>query len=118
MTKRKIPIYSMTLYVLASFLLFFSLWGAYKSYQYISEMIAMNQFEITGNEYELINFFMTNHAHYVFFAIILCTLGWMLHSSTSKAVISDSTRQVNSSISNTKDPITEEDFEEWFHKQG
>ena len=78
MRKVKFPVISIILYVLAALLALYTIWTVIYSIRYISEMIAANQLMISGNEFEVTNFLMTNCAQYAFFAITLFALGRIL----------------------------------------
>ena len=51
--------------------------GRVESHGYISSMMEQNQISVSGSEYDIVNFYMSNSAQYVLFAVILGTLGWM-----------------------------------------
>ena len=85
MRKVKFPVISIILYVLAALLALYTIWSAIYSIQYISEMIAGNQLVISGNEFEVTNFVMTNVAQYAFFAITLFALGRILQINLSNS---------------------------------
>ena len=46
-----------------------------ESHGYISSMMEQNQISVSGSEYDIVNFYMSNSAQYVLFAVILGTLG-------------------------------------------
>jgi hypothetical protein len=83
MNKRKVPILSIVLYVVAGLLLFYTSWGVFHSHKYISEMIKQNQIVVRENVYDITNFYMSNSAQYVLFAVIIFTLGWILQKNDS-----------------------------------
>jgi hypothetical protein len=78
MRKVKFPVISIVLYVLAALLALYTIWAAIYSIQYIQEMIAVGQLVISGNEFEIANFLMTNFVQYAVFAITLFALGRIL----------------------------------------
>lgn len=65
----------------------FGIWSLRNSASYISLMIKQGQLTFSGNEFDVINFVMTNCAQYIVFAIILFTLGWM--SQKLKFIVSN-----------------------------
>jgi hypothetical protein len=79
MSTKRFPIISAVLYFLASLLMLYTIWAAVRSFNVISEMVAQNQLVVRGNEFDIISFHMTNFAQYALFAVILFTLGWMIH---------------------------------------
>lgn len=78
MSKTKLPVVSIILYVLAGVLLIFAIWSAVYSFNYISDMVASGQLVPEGNLFEIISFHMTNFAQYVVFSAVLFSLGWIL----------------------------------------
>lgn len=115
MNKKKIPILSIALYVISGMLVFYMIWSVYHSIGYISGMVAQGQLTISGNEYDIVNFYMSNCAQYLLFAVILFTLGWILQKLPFY-------RSGNFEKNNTTAPYVEvskaveakEDFEDWF----
>jgi hypothetical protein len=75
MQKKKLPILSTVLYVIAGLLVAYSIWSVTYSVNYISTMIAQGQLVFSGNEFEIVSFYMSNTAQYVLFAIVLFVLG-------------------------------------------
>ncbi|MGG4397571.1 hypothetical protein ABEX25_25045 [Paenibacillus thiaminolyticus] len=115
MRKKKIPILSIVLYALAGLLMLYTAWSASRSYGYISEMIAMGQLVGSENRYEIVNFFMTNCAQYLLFAVILFTLGWILHMNSSlHAGHRNRSDQAASSGGRRKNETDQDDFDTWF----
>lgn len=90
MNKKRIPIFSIILYVVAGLLVLYTAWSVVHSIEYISAMIAQGQIVVSGSEYDIMNFYMTNCAQYLMFAIIIFVLGWILQKNAySKAVLVD-----------------------------
>jgi len=115
MNKKKFPILSIILYVLAGLLIIFAIWSASQSIGYISEMISLGQLVFSGNEFDIINFIVNSCAQYVVFAVILIALGCILQklqfckSSVSEEVIeSPIESSEDSSDDNTTEDVTEE----------
>ncbi|PKO09873.1 MAG: hypothetical protein CVU40_08270 [Chloroflexi bacterium HGW-Chloroflexi-2] len=75
MDKKKLPILSTVLYVIAGLLVVYSIWAAVYSANYISTMMKQGQLVFSGNEFEIVSFYMSNVAQYVVFAITLFVLG-------------------------------------------
>lgn len=78
MDKKKLPILSTVLYVIAGLLIVYSIWAAVYSANYISTMMQQGQLAFNGNEFEIVSFYMSNIAQYVLFAITLFVLGRIL----------------------------------------
>ncbi len=75
MKKVKFPVVSTVLYVLAGLLLAFSIWAVVYSANYISTMVSQGQLVFSGNEFEIISFYMQNAAQYFVYAVVLFVLG-------------------------------------------
>ena len=75
MNKSKFPVISTVLYILAGLLLVFSIWAVVYSANYISTMMSQGQLVFSGNEFEIVSFYMSNVAQYFVFAVILFVLG-------------------------------------------
>lgn len=111
MTKKKLPVLSTTLYVLAGLLLLYAIWAAISSFGYISRMVAQNQLVISGNLFEIANFHMSSFGQYAFFAVILFTLGRIMQIKSSRPV---DTREEVSSRKGADDDTDEDGFDDWF----
>lgn len=116
MSKKKIHVLSMFLYVLAGLLTLYAAWAVVESHGYISSMMEQNQISARGSEYDIVNFYMANSAQYVLFAVILGTLGWMLQkNATGQPSYVTFARQAGPTSSNDRSVVSDgEDFEEWF----
>lgn len=75
MEKKKLPILSIVLYVIAGLLVAYSIWAGVYSGKYISDMMSQGQLLFKGNEFEVVSFYMSNMAQYLLFAITLFVLG-------------------------------------------
>ena len=79
MDKKKLPVLSTVLYMIAVLLVVYSIWSVVYSFNYISTMMQQGQLVFSGNEFEVVSFYMSNTAQYVLFAIVLFVLGRILH---------------------------------------
>lgn len=87
MIKKKIPVISIVLYVLAGLLAIYTVWVVINSANTISSAIAAGQLTVSGSEFQIVNFYMSNCAQYALFAIVLFVLGWMLQKNSSRTEI-------------------------------
>jgi hypothetical protein len=78
MQKKKLPVISIVLFVLAGLLVIYSIWAAIFTADIIKNAVAMGQLVFKGNEFEVVSFYMTNIAQYALFAVVLFALGWIL----------------------------------------
>lgn len=109
MSKKKFPVLSVALYILAGLLGLYTIWAAKFSFDYISRMIEQNQLVISGNEFEVVSFHMSNFAQYALFAVILFTLGWMLQVNSPSQALSEE-------LEDYDDDDDEEDLEDWIEE--
>lgn len=110
MNKKRIPIFSIILYVVAGLLVLYTAWTLVHSIEYISAMIAQGQLVVGGNEYDIINFYMSNCAQYLLFAIIIFVLGWILQKN-SYGKASSACAEVQASLPEGK--ADGDDFKDW-----
>jgi hypothetical protein len=80
MFKKSVPVVSIILYVLAALLLGYSIWAAVYSSGIVSEAIALQQLVVSGNEFEVVSFYMQNIAQYFLFGVVLFALGWIIQN--------------------------------------
>ncbi|WP_024613931.1 hypothetical protein [Clostridium sp. Ade.TY] len=76
--KKKVCAGSIVLYVIAVLVVFYMIWTLVNCHEYIQTMIAQGGLTFSGNEFNVINYYMANCAQYGFFAIVLFVLGIML----------------------------------------
>ena len=106
---------SIALYVISGILVLYTIWSASHSVSYISELVTMGQLTVKGNEYDIVNFYMSNSAQYALFAVIIFALGWMLQRTSSRKVIRQKAKTIqDSSDGASKNLEEEDDFENWF----
>ncbi|MTI96353.1 MAG: hypothetical protein FH749_12910 [Firmicutes bacterium] len=113
--KVKMPILCIALYASAGMLVLYTIWSASNSRSYISELVAMGQLTFKGNEYDIVNFYMSNSAQYALFAIILFTLGWITQKISLRkpeSVYVDNKAASAGKVACNED--AEDDFEDWF----
>lgn len=111
MRKKSVPVVSIILYVLAALLLGYSIWAGVYSSGIVSEAVAMQQLQVSGNEFEVVSFFMQNIAQYFLFGVVLFALGWILqHLPTNEAIVAEDNQTSEMEESLTEEP--EETFED------
>lgn len=80
-------------------------------------MMAAQQLTFAGNEYDVVNFYMSNCSQYVLFAIILFTLGWIIQKNLFYFEREQQTdNQIPSSVHMLEEGANEESFEEGFEE--
>ena len=73
--KKKLCAGSIVLYVIAAIILIYMFWAIANCHEYISAMIAQGGMTYSGNEFNIINYYMANCAQYALFAVVLISLG-------------------------------------------
>lgn len=81
MVKKKVPVVSIVLYVLAGLLVIFSIW----SFVFVSQYLKSQGAIFKGNEYTFFNYYMTNAVLYDIYAAVLFALGWIIQKVTPVA---------------------------------
>jgi hypothetical protein len=56
----------------------FFFWNFIENNEYVSRIVNAGNLTFRGNEFEIMNFYMTNTAPYLFYAIVTGVLGWIL----------------------------------------
>lgn len=75
-------IFSIFLFIFSALLAIYSIWAFIYSHSYISEAISSGQLTFSGNEFDVVSFYMSNCVHYIIFAILLFYFGWLFHKSS------------------------------------
>jgi uncharacterized membrane protein len=76
----RFPIFSTILYILGGLVLIYAFWAAYVSYNIISQAIDMGQLAVSGNQFEIMSFIMSNFGQFLIYAVILLALGRLLQN--------------------------------------
>ena len=105
MRRVKFPVVSIVLYVFAGLSALYTVWAAIYSFNTISQAVAAKQLVISGSEFEVINFLMTNVAQYAFFAITLFALGRIVQVVSFDV---DDEEYVDEDVDADEDPSFEE----------
>lgn len=82
--KRVKSVICIILYVLAALMMAYAVWSFVYCNNLISEMVNAGQLEFAGNEYNIIDFYMSGIAQYVVFALLLAVAGWMISKTNIK----------------------------------
>ena len=80
MSKKMIP--SIILYVFAGLLLIYSVWAYIHCADIISQAKAAGQLAASGNEYDIMSFYMGNCTQYVVYALLLAAAGLILQKKS------------------------------------
>lgn len=113
MIKKKFPIFSVTLFVLAGLLIIYSGWAFINCSNYIAEAMASGQLASSGSEFDIVNFYMANCAQYVIFAILFVAVGRLLCKPS--VMIREVPVKSTASAPQEKDN-KDDDLDEWFEE--
>ncbi len=109
MSVKKLPVFTIILFVLSGLLILYSIWAIIQCHGYIAEAVAAGQLIVSGNEYDVVNFYMSSSAQYVLFAVILAALGWMFTRFAPMAAPDVRPESVQSRQ-------TDEELDDWFEE--
>jgi hypothetical protein len=84
MRKNKVPVVSIILYVIALIMFAYAIWAGIYSAGIVAEAVSLQQLVISGNEFEVISYYMTNVAQSALFAVVLFALGFILQTIKSQ----------------------------------
>jgi uncharacterized membrane protein YdbT with pleckstrin-like domain len=112
--QKKDKVISLMLFALAGMLFAYTIWAFVNCYQYIADAIAAGQLATKGNEYDIMNFYMSSCAQYLVFAVLVFAMGWLIHRRPSTVSKKQSSRAgYGDRVAQDKD---EEDLDEWFEE--
>ncbi|MGX9755224.1 hypothetical protein ACWYRQ_03045 [Clostridioides difficile] len=75
---KKISKVSITMYCLSILLAIYGIYVFINCTEYIYTMLSTKQLTVTGNEYTIINYYMSNFSQYIIFAILLASMGFVI----------------------------------------
>ncbi|WP_227847961.1 hypothetical protein [Clostridioides sp. ZZV15-6598] len=75
---KKISKVSIIMYCLSILLAIYGIYVFINCTEYIYTMLSTKQLTVTGNEYTIINYYMSNFSQYIIFAILLASMGFVI----------------------------------------
>ena len=113
MSKQKIKkLFGIVLYVVAGLLLVYAIWSFAYCADIISDAKASGQLATSGNEYDIISFYMGNCAQYLVYALLLVTGGLLL---LKKEIAQGQTIDI-ATIPTQKNSENDNELDEWFEE--
>ncbi|HHV08716.1 MAG TPA: hypothetical protein GXX75_00360 [Clostridiales bacterium] len=109
--KKANGIIAISLFALAGFLVIYTIWAFVNCLSYISEMTASGQLVIKGNEYDVIDFYMSNCVQYLISAVLIFAAGWI----TARPVTVFQSRNYLEQTASA-DIAKDDDLDDWFKK--
>ena len=115
MNKQKLySIFGIVLFIVAGLLLAYAIWSFKYCAGIISDAKASGQLSVSGNEYDIISFYMGNCAQYFVFALLLAAGGTILRKSES-TVMEEITVDA---ISQKLITVGDDELDDWFEEIG
>jgi len=105
-TKQVIP--SIVLYVVAVLLMIYAIWSYTYCADIISQAKALGQLAASGNEYDIVSFYMSNCGQYVVFALLSAAAGLLLQRKQYVPEASETAAQPDENETDDEEP------DEWF----
>ena len=111
MNKRVIQIIlSIVLYISAGLLMIYAIW----SYTYCADIISQarltGQLAVSGNEYDIVSFYMNNSGQYAVLALLLTAAGLILQR------VQPVQNTTDSALISTKNEAADNELDEWFNE--
>ncbi|MCL1824151.1 MAG: hypothetical protein FWG44_08110, partial [Oscillospiraceae bacterium] len=75
---RKLSYLSVILFIISAWFTIFFFWNFIESNNFVGNAINTGNVTFRGNEYEIVNYFMSSSAPYAFYALTTGVLGWVL----------------------------------------
>jgi len=100
------------LYIVAGLLIVYSIWAIIHCADIVSQAISSGQLTASGNEYDIISFYMGSCFQYIFYALILGAAGLILQKRERDEKHPTNPNLLTSISENSEND--ESDVEEWF----
>lgn len=78
---KKARIISIVLFAFAGLLTIYSIWAFVHCQNYISKAMSSGQLVANGNEYDIVNFYVSNCVQYLVYAVLLAAMGYITAKS-------------------------------------
>ena len=78
-------IFGIVLYAAAALLFMFAVWATISCGGIIAEAIEYGQLRASGDEFTIVNFYLTNGSQFFVFSLIVAALGMILHKEPETA---------------------------------
>ena len=109
LNKNNIP--GFVLYVIALLLAFYAIWSFIYCAGVISQAKAAGQLAVSGNEYDIMSFYMVNCGQYFVEALLLAAAGLLLQRGQSARYPAEAERDAEPVPGDSK---TDDELDEWF----
>ncbi|MCL2696821.1 MAG: hypothetical protein FWE74_01915 [Oscillospiraceae bacterium] len=75
---RRVSFLSIILFIITAWFLIFFFWNFIEYNNYVGGVLRNGNISFRGNAHEIIGYYMSNCAPYLFYALVMGTLGWLL----------------------------------------
>ena len=112
MNKQKLHfIFGIVLFVVAALLLVYAIWSFTYCADIISDAKASGQLAASGNEYDIMSFYMGNCSQYFVYSLFLAVMGLLLHK---REIAGNQATSVV--IHKTQSSENDNELDEWFEE--
>jgi len=113
MNKQKLHfVFGIVLFVVAGMLLLYAIWSFTYCADIISDAKASGQLAASGNEYDIVSFYMGNCAQYFVYSLLLAAVGLLLQK---KEVVNSQAMNMTT-IPTTQNSESDNELDEWFEE--
>lgn len=115
MNKKKLYfISSIVLFIIAGLLAAYSIWSFFYCMDIIMQAKISGQIAASGNEYDIVSFYMSNCAQYFVYALLLVSAGLLLQNKDNNS--KTATDGVDTSVGLPTNDGSNDDLDEWFEE--
>ena len=112
MNKQKLHfIFGIVLFVIAGLLLVYAIWSFTYCADIISDAKASGQLAVSGNEYDIMSFYMGNCSQYFVYALLMVAAGLILQK---REIVGNQATSV--AITKTQNNENDNELDEWFEE--
>ena len=104
-------IFGIMLFVIAGLLLVYAIWSFTYCADIISDAKASGQLAVSGNEYDIMSFYMGNCSQYFVYALLMVAAGLILHKREIAGSYATSV-----AIPKTQNNENDNELDEWFEE--
>jgi len=102
---------SIILYIFAGLLAVYAIWAYSHCADIIKQVKAAGQLAASGNEYDIVSFYMGNCGQYFVFALLLAAAGLLLQRKGTEEL------KATAGMPPTLNKKDDDDFDEWFSEE-
>ena len=104
-------IFGIVLFVVAGLLLVYAIWSFTYCADIISDAKSSGQLSVSGNEYDIMSFYMGNCSQYFVYSLLLAVMGLLLQK---KEIVGSQATSL--AITKTQNNENDNELDEWFEE--